>query len=128
MRTELLCCGTAGQRSVLWDSPAECGTVGKYDSHLTSRMSNRALHEQSYLVAYVHQKICGDLPEMTAFKSYAAKHKRKSHYANLLTYPWSAFSTRCTAKHQRLPRDCQRHLALPKTVPTVAASPCWSEN
>ena len=28
--TELLCCGTAGQRSVLLDSPAECGTVGKY--------------------------------------------------------------------------------------------------
>ena len=28
--TELLCCGSAGQRSVLLDSPAECGTVGKY--------------------------------------------------------------------------------------------------
>ena len=30
MRDRLLCCGTAGQRSVLLDSPAECGTVGKY--------------------------------------------------------------------------------------------------
>ena len=52
-------------------------------SHLTSRMSNRAINEHAYLVAYECQKICGDLPETTAFKRYAAKHERKSQYANL---------------------------------------------
>ena len=31
-------------------------------SHLTSRMSNRAINERGYLVAYERQKICGDLP------------------------------------------------------------------
>ena len=49
---------------------------------LTSRMSNRAISERAYSVACERQKICGDLPETTAFKSYAAKHKRKSQYAN----------------------------------------------
>ena len=44
-------------------------------SHLTSRMSNRAIKEHADLVAYERQKICGDLPETTAFKSYAAKHE-----------------------------------------------------
>ena len=33
-----------------------------------------------------------------------------------------------TAKRQRVPNDCQQHSALPKTMPTDAASPCWSEN
>ena len=47
-------------------------------SHLTSRMSNRAINEHAYLVAYERQKICGDLPETTAFKSYAEKHERKN--------------------------------------------------
>ena len=45
-------------------------------SHLTSRMSNRAINECAHLVAYEGQNICEDLPEMTAFKSYAAKHER----------------------------------------------------
>ena len=97
-------------------------------SHLTSRMSNRAINEHAYLVAYERQKICGDLPETTAFKSYVAKHERKRQYAYLLAYPRSAFSTQRTAKRQRLLRDCQRHSTLPKTMPTDAASPCWSEN
>ena len=44
-------------------------------SHLTSRMSNRAINERAYSVACERQKICGDLPETTAFKSYAAKHE-----------------------------------------------------
>ena len=38
-------------------------------SHLTSRMSNRVINEHAYLVAYERQKICGDFPETTAFKS-----------------------------------------------------------
>ena len=41
-------------------------------------MSNGAINEHAYLVAYERQKICGDLPETTAFKSYAEKHGRKS--------------------------------------------------
>ena len=44
-------------------------------SHLTSRMSNRAINERAYSVACERQKICGDFPEKTAFKSYAAKHE-----------------------------------------------------
>ena len=36
-------------------------------SHLTSRMSNRAIKQHVYLVAYERQKIWGDLPETTAF-------------------------------------------------------------
>ena len=63
--------------------PSVCLSV---KSHLTSRMSNRSINERAYLLAYERQKICGDLPETTAFKSYAAKHKRKSQYANLPAY------------------------------------------
>ena len=33
------------------------------------------------------QKICGDLPETTAFKSYAAKQERRSQYANYSDLP-----------------------------------------
>ena len=92
-------------------------------------MSNRAINKRAYPVACERQKICRDLPEKTAFKSYAAKHERKSQYANLPAYPpCSAFSAQRTAKHQRLPNEYQRHLALVKKMPTDAASPCWSEN
>ena len=52
-------------------------------SHLTSRMSIRAINQHAYLVAYERQKICGDLPETTAFKRYAVKYERK---ANMLIY------------------------------------------
>ena len=37
-------------------------------------------------------KICGDLPETTAFKRYAAKQERRSQYANYSDLPVSAFS------------------------------------
>ena len=33
------------------------------------------------------QKICGDLSEMTAFKSYAVKHERKSQLLIIPAYP-----------------------------------------
>ena len=33
------------------------------------------------------QKLCGDFPETTAFKSNAAKHERKSQYANYFDLP-----------------------------------------
>ena len=57
-------------------------------------------------------KICGDLPETTAFKSYAA-----NQYSDL---PAVSFHS---AKHQRVPHDCRQHSALPKTMPTDAANP-----
>ena len=37
------------------------------------------------------QKICGDLPETTLFNSYAAKHERKSQYANYSYLPAVSF-------------------------------------
>ena len=53
---------------------SECVCVS-VKSHLTSRMSNRAINERAYTVACEGQKICGDFPAKTAFKSYAAKHE-----------------------------------------------------
>ena len=35
----------------------------------------RALNKHAYSVACERQRICGDFPEKTAFKSYAAKHE-----------------------------------------------------
>ena len=82
-------------------------------SHLTSRMSNRAINEHAYLVAYERQKICGDLPETTAFKSYAAKQERKSQ---LLIY-------RLT--HGQLsPLDAQRNVrSYPGIVNDIQSCP-----
>ena len=97
-------------------------------SHLTSQMSNGAINERAYSVAFERQKICEDLPEKTAFKSYATKQGQKSKYANFPAYSWLGFSAQRTAKHQRLPNEYQQHSALPKKMPTDAASPCWSEN
>ena len=97
-------------------------------SHLTYGASVRPENAVTYSAGNESQKICGDLPETTAFKSYAAKHERKSQYANYSDLPMSAFSAWHTAKGQRVPNDCQQHSALPKTMPTDAASPCWSEN
>ena len=37
------------------------------------------------------QKSCGDLPETTAFKSYAVKHEQKSQYANYSDLPTVSF-------------------------------------
>ena len=74
-------------------------------SHLTSQMSNRAINERTYSVAYERQNICGDFSEKTAFKSY----ELKSQHANILAYPQSAFSTRRTMQQQRLPSDYKQH-------------------
>ena len=57
---------------VLWVCVCVCVSV---KSHVTSRMSNQAINERAYSVACERQKICGYLPEKTAFKSYAAKHE-----------------------------------------------------
>ena len=74
-------------------------------SHLTSQMSNRAINEHTYSVAYECQKVFGDFSEKTAFKSY----KLKSQYANIQAYPRSAFAALRTTQHQRLPSNCKQH-------------------
>ena len=55
-------------------------------SHLIYGASVRPENAVTYSVGNEGQKICGDLHEMTAFKSYAAKH---DNYSDL---PMSAFS------------------------------------
>ena len=57
-------------------------------------------------------KICGDFPETTAFKSYAA-----NQYSDL-----PAVSFLSAKSH-----DCRQHSALPKMMPTDAANPCCSQ-
>ena len=50
-------------------------------SHLTYGASVRPENAVTYSVGNEGKKICGDLPETTAFKSYVTKHERKSQYA-----------------------------------------------
>ena len=70
-----------------------CVSVGLLSHHLTYGASVRPENAVTYSAGNEGQKICGDFPETTAFKSNAAKHERKSQYANLIpTYPMSAFS------------------------------------
>ena len=45
----------------------------------------------TYSVGNEGQKGCGDLPETTAFKSYAAKQERRSQYANYSDLPAVSF-------------------------------------
>ena len=47
-------------------------------SHLTYGASVRPENAAIYSAGNEGQKICGDLPATTAFKSYAVKHERKS--------------------------------------------------
>ena len=44
-------------------------------SHLTYGASVRPENAVTYSAGNEGQKICGDLPETTAFKSYAVKHE-----------------------------------------------------
>ena len=55
-------------------------------SHLTYRASVRPENAVTYSASNAGQKICGDLPETTAFK----KHERKSH-ANYSDLPDVSF-------------------------------------
>ena len=52
-------------------------------SHLTYGASVRPENAVTYSAGNEDKKICGDLPETTAFKSYAAKHERKSQLLRL---------------------------------------------
>ena len=54
-------------------------------------MSVRLENAVTYSTGTEGQKICGDLPETTAFKSYAAKQKRRSQYANYSDLPGVSF-------------------------------------
>ena len=59
----------------------------------------------TYSASNEGQNICGDLPETTAFKSYATKHERKSQYANYSDLPAVSF-LRLT--HSEAPKGTQR--------------------
>ena len=60
-------------------------------SHFTYGASVCPENAVTYSAGKEGQKICGDLPETTAFKSYAAKHERKSQYANYSDLPTVSF-------------------------------------
>ena len=60
-------------------------------SHLTYGASVLPENAVTYSTGNEGQKIFGDLPETTAFKSYAAKHERKSQYANYSDLPDVSF-------------------------------------
>ena len=60
-------------------------------SHLGNGASVRSENAVTYSAGNEGQKICGDLPETTAFKSYAVKHERKSQYANYSDLPAVSF-------------------------------------
>ena len=60
-------------------------------SHLTYGASVRPENAVTYSRGNEGQKICGDLLETTAFKSYAAKHERKSQYAKYFDLPDVSF-------------------------------------
>ena len=61
-------------------------------SHLTNGASVRPENAVTYSAGNEGKNICGDLPETTAFKTYAAKHERKSQLLIIQTYSRSAFS------------------------------------
>ena len=74
-------------------------------SHLTYEASVRPENAVTYSAGNEGRKICGDLPETTAFKSYSAKHERKSQYANYSDSPAVSF-LRLT--HSEAPEGTQR--------------------
>ena len=60
-------------------------------SHLTYGASVHPESTVMYSMGNEGQNVCGDLPETTAFKSYAVKHERKSQYANYSDLPTISF-------------------------------------
>ena len=116
----LLTLGAHAQRGLLYLGLCICVSV---KSHFTYGASVRPENAVTYSAGNKGQKIFGDLLETTALKSYAAKHERKSQYANCSDLPAVGFSACHTAKRQKVPNDCQQHSVLPKTMPTDGASP-----
>ena len=91
-------------------------------------MSNRAINERAYSAACERQKICGDLPETTAFKRYTAKHEQKSQYANYSDLPVVSFFRSAHSEAAEVTQRLSTTFSLVQNVPTDAASPCLSEN
>ena len=60
-------------------------------SHLTYGAPVHPENAVTYSAGNEGRKICGDLPETTALRSYAAKHERKSQYANFPDLPTVSF-------------------------------------
>ena len=97
-------------------------------SHLTYGASVRPENAVTYSAGNEGQKICGDLPETTAFKSYAAKHGRRSQYANYSDLPAVSFLRLTHSEEQEGTQRLSTAFSLAKTMPTDATSPCWGEN
>ena len=74
-------------------------------SHLTYGVSVCPENAAIYSAGNEGQKLCGDLPETTAFKSFTVKHERKSQYANYSDLP--AVSFLCFT-HSEAPESTQR--------------------
>ena len=74
-------------------------------SNLTYGASVRPENTAMYSAGNEGQKICGDLPKTTAFKSYATKHEQKGQYANYSDL--SAVSFLCWT-HSEEPKGTQR--------------------
>ena len=91
------------ERYNTWVCVSVCLSVCLLSHHLTYGASVHPENAITYSAGKEGQKICGDLPETTAFKSYAAKHERKSQLLIIPTYPWSASNT---AKRQSVPNQC----------------------
>ena len=68
-----------------------CVCLSVSQSHLTYGASVRPENAVTYSAGNEGQNICVNLPETTAFKSYAAKQERKSQYANYFYLPDVSF-------------------------------------
>ena len=80
------------QRGLLYLGLCVCLSVClSVKSHLTYGVSVHPENAVIYSAGKEGQKICGDLPETTVFKSYSAKHERKSQYANYSDLPDVSF-------------------------------------
>ena len=97
-------------------------------SHLTYGASVRPENAVTYSAGNEGRKISGDLPETTAFKSYAAKHERKSQYANYSDLPAVSFLGLTYSEAPKGTQRLSKIFSLAQTMPTDAASPCWSKN
>ena len=97
-------------------------------SHLTNGASVRSENVVTHSAGNEGQKFVGICLKPLRSRVIPRNISEKANMQIFPTYPRSAFSARHTAKRQRVPNDCQQHSALPKTMLTDAASPCWSEN
>ena len=84
--------GKHAQRGLQWLGLSVCLSVClSVKSHLTYGASVHPEKAVTYSAGNKGQKTCRDLPETTAFKSYATKHERKSQYANYFDLPYVSF-------------------------------------